>query len=600
MYLRLKLLATAVVLTFSGTATSAFVPSVCVENTTDSGAVTISGRVAVRFRVSNGSLSAGERATITAERLARLVAAGVKPTAIFLKADKGQARVMAGESLICIATASDAKVGRTTPTGLASSWVRNIRSALALPPVVLSDKEITVPLGENRRVYVSGAATGPISAVSQSAAVAVASPGTDGRYVQISGQQVGQTVIDITVEGERAFLGVFVKKYAGAMPRTSYAEVTGSPCPRHLLDYVARQTVLRASVLEPGAGIRIDSTEGAGQSTYPGQAREVRVAYTISGEGYIPVKGQACVEVRNTAMSRDDVTQLFYSNNPERLLRYQTLFAGKLEPGRASRILYHHQNAIGKRARFLVEVINPSPTAATVRVTRGVSSPMVDTVLVGYVAGVAFMKDERANASVMERIPPQSRLILVSDDLGNMETSSGILQLKQSEGQPAYVRVAAVPPGSDDACVGAVTPVPEVMALDMSDQVYPNPEKSLEAAYVIGQQWVFIPIGRHAITDSAAQKKLFGNYGVTYDISVKVENPTTETKKVSVLFEPSAGLASGVFLIDGEFVSTKYAKPPTEYPLASYQLKPGEKRNVRIVTIPMSGSNYPATLVVRS
>jgi len=66
------------------------------------------------------------------------------------------------------------------------------------------------------------------------------------------------------------------------------------------------------------------------------------------------------------------------------------------------------------------------------------------------------------------------------------------------------------------------------------------------------------------------------------------------------LFDPSAGLASGVFIIDGKFVVTKHVQPPSEVPLASYQIKPGETRDVRILTVPLAGSSYPATLVVRS
>jgi hypothetical protein len=66
------------------------------------------------------------------------------------------------------------------------------------------------------------------------------------------------------------------------------------------------------------------------------------------------------------------------------------------------------------------------------------------------------------------------------------------------------------------------------------------------------------------------------------------------------MFDPTAGLASGVFIIDGSFVSAKYAQPPNEVPLMTYWLKPGETRNVRIETLPVAGSNYPATLVVKS
>lgn len=564
------------------------------------GTVTINGKAALRFRASNGSLSADERARITAERLTNLVASGMSPSSVYLKSEKWQARVMVGETLVCIATATDAKVGGTTPAGLAGAWVRNIRSLLAMPAIVLSDKEILVPLGENRRVYVAGAATGPVSATPLDGEVAAAAPGTDARYVQVTGRKVGQTTVEITVEGEKAILDVWVKKYAGAMPGKGVAEVTGSPCPKHLLEYAARQAVARQTVVEPGATLKIGKIEGVDRALESGVSREAKANVTISGEGYITYSGPVSVELRNIFARRDEVAELFYSNAPERVPRYQTLFAGKLESGRASRLLYHHQNGIGKRARFLVEVINPNPTSAAFRVTRGISSPMIDTVLVGYIAGIAFMRDDQANATVIERIPAQSRLILVSDDLGHNETSSGIMQIKQTEGSGTFLRVSALPPETESARTGDVLPAPTSVALDISDQVYPNPVKTLEANYRVGEHWAFISVGRHAITDTAAQKKLFGNYGVTYDISIKVENPTDKTKKVSVLFEPSAGLASGVFIIDGEIVSTKYAKPPTEYQLASYSLKPGEKRSVRIQTVPLSGSNYPATLVVRS
>lgn len=600
MFMRLKLAIAAFALITSNSATAGFIPKVSIDSAGRT--VMINNRAAIRFHASNGSLSPAERARITAERLTSLAASKVDPKTIYLKADNRQTRIMAGETLVCIVTADDARASKTTPTTLGSLWVRNIRNLLSMPAIVLSDKEIVVPLGENRRIYVSGAATGPISAASQNADIALVSVGTDGRYVQVTGQKVGQTAVEIVVEGERALARVCVKKYAGFIGQIISAEVTGNPCPRHLLDYAAKQAILRNAVLESGASIKIHNIDGIDHPLQSGATREAKVDVSISGNGYITYTATPTVKIQNLSIPREEAAQLFYSNNPERLLKYQTLFAGKLEQGKPVRILYHHQNAIGKRAKLIVEVINPGPTPAAFRVIKGVAGPMLDTVLVGYMAGGAFMRDELSNAGVIERVPPQSRLVLVSDTLGHNETSSGILQVNQIEGQSSYARVAALPPDTEEAQVnvGSITPAPAIFALELSDHVYPNPAKTLEASYVVGERWAFIPIGRHAITDSAAQKKLYGNYGVTYNINIKVENPTEQPKKVSVLFEPSAGLASGVFIIDGEFVSAKYAKPPAEIPLASYQLKPGESRNVRIVTVPVAGSNYPATLVVRS
>lgn len=584
----------------AGPAWAQFTPRIALDVSGNGAAVMINGRPAVRFYATNGNLSATERASITAERIRNLAASKVNVNSIQAKGDRSQGRVYAGETMVCIATAADAKAASSTPLTLAQVWARNIRTLLAMPPVSLGTQSVMVPLGENRRVEVGGAATGPIYAKSETPEVAAASAGIDGRYIQVTGQQVGNTTIEVSVDGERAVLKVLVRKYAGSVPLVSFAEVTGSPCPSSLVKYAATQAVLREAVLEPGTKISIEKFQGAESALGSGLKRDARVAAKIVGEGYIPYSAEALVQVHNSAVPRDEARELFYSNAPERLLKYQTLFASKLTPGKSARLLYHHQNAMGKRAHFVVEIINPSPLPATFRIYRGISGPLVDTVLVGYIASLAFLKDQQANASVIERVPPRSRLVLVSDKLDHLITASGILQIKQTDGQEAYVRVAALPPGLDEVAVGGIAPAGETLAMEMSDQVYPSPVKNLEADYVVGQRWAFISIGRHALTDNSEQNKLHGNYGVTYDIKVKVENPTDQTKKVSVVFDPTAGLASGVFVIDGEFVSTKYAKPPTEFTLASYQMKPGEVRNVRIVTVPVAGSNYPAMLVVRS
>lgn len=565
----------------------------------DSATVTINGRAAIRFQASNGSLTPAQRAEITAQRLMQLVATGVDANTIYAKGDANQGRVYAGETMICIATAADAKVNRTTPLALATSWASNIRSLLLMPPVVLSAKDLLVPLGENRRVEVGGAATGAIYARSENTEVATVSVGTDGRYVQVLGQQVGSTMVEVSVEGERVYLPVMVKKYAGMVPSGLSAEVTGNPCPASFVSYAAKQAVMHSAVIEPGAKLEISSVDGA-QPSVPGQSRSVKVTLKIDGADYIPNAGQVTVSVHNTQMPRESLEQLFYSNNPERLLKYQTLFAGKLDINQSTRVLYHHQNMIGKKVHLIVEIINPAEVSASFRVLKGVSSPNIDTVMVGHVAGNNFLRDFYNNVSIIEKIPAKSRLVLVSDMLEHQQTASGILQIRQMDGSPAFVRITAAQPYVDNVSVGTIAAAPNPLMLEMSDHVYPSPAKTLEADYTVGGRWAFISIGKHAVTDSAAQKKLYGNYGVTYDINLKVQNPTGEKKKVSVLFEPSAGLASGVFIVDGKFVLAKYAQPPSEVPIASYDLQPGETRTVKITTVPLAGSNYPATLVVRS
>lgn len=570
-------------------------------NITGSGAeVLINDRAAVRFKVSNGTLTPGQRATITSDRLRALVAANFDPKSIQAKGNNSQARIYAGQSLVCVVTPADAKADRTNPVALANSWAGNMRRLLALPPVVLSNPSIVVPLGESRRVTVGGAAVGAIYAKPIDPGVASAVVDAAAKTIQVTGHQIGSTCVEVSVEGERAVLNVAVRKYAGLAPTTTFAEVTGSPCPSSLVKYAATHAVLRQATLEPGARIEANVIDGISSALGAGLTRSVKVAVKISGEGFITYASNASVEVHNSIMPAEQPGKLFYSNAPERVLRYQLLFAGKLESGMPTRVLYHHQNAMGKSAHLVVDITNPTLLPATFRVTRAAAGPMVDTVLVGYLASKSFLEDGQINASVIERVPPMSRLVLVSDTLRHLDTSSGIIQVKQTDGSGAYVRVSAFPPGLENVKVGCVSSASDLASDVMSEHIYPSPTKLIEADYIIGQRWAFIAIGRHAIGSQDTQRKLDGNYGVTYDINVKVENPTDAKKKVRVVFDPVAGLASAVFIVDGQMVAIKYTKPPNEFQLASYDMQPGEVRNIRIRTLPVAGSNYPASLVVRS
>jgi hypothetical protein len=54
-----------------------------------------------------------------------------------------------------------------------------------------------------------------------------------------------------------------------------------------------------------------------------------------------------------------------------------------------------------------------------------------------------------------------------------------------------------------------------------------------------------------------------------------------------------------VFIIDGAVVEAEAVSPPVEAALATFRLQPGERRAVRVETIPVGGSSYPARVIVR-
>lgn len=584
----------------AGAAWGEFRPRVSCGTDGNVGSLVINGKYAVRFQAPNGDLSPIQRAQITTDRLAAMVSARLDPATLRVKGDKNSARIYAGDQLICIATSSDAKLSRTSALDLAGAWASNMRELLQMPPVVLDPKEVTIPIGENRSVDVGGAAAGQIYAKIDDGEIADIAPEAANRRLLISAKKLGRTVVDVSVEDQHATLVVYVKKYAGAIPSVSIGEVTGTPCPSSLVTYAARATVAQSAILEPGASLEIGRVESSEEPLPSDRTRLLKVDVRITGPDYIPLSGKASVEVRNIGLSCDNAAQLFYSNDPESITKYQALFAGKLELNKTTRVLYHHQNMMSKKVHFIVELVNSNDTPAKIRVFRGVASPSVDTIVVGHVAACAFMKDCASAVSVIEVIPPQSRLVLVSDMLSPKQTSSGILQVTQMGGESAYVRITAAEPRVDNVSRGSIARASDARSLRLSDQIYPKPVKQVDAEYVCGSRWAFIPIGKHALSDNSQEKKLYGNYGVTYNINVRISNPTGETKKVSFVFDPTAGPASAVFIIDGKFALVRYAQPPSEIHLATVTLKPGESRTCHVETVPLAGSNYPATLIVRS
>ena len=82
-------------------------------------------------------------------------------------------------------------------------------------------------------------------------------------------------------------------------------------------------------------------------------------------------------------------------------------------------------------------------------------------------------------------------------------------------------------------------------------------------------------------------------------IDLNLSNPLDETTEVEVAFETSAGYSGGIFMIDDEYLMTPKMLPKKQARIAKFTLSPGANRKVRIQTLPLSGSSYPATLFIR-
>ena len=590
----------------ASSAAAKFVPRVSAQKDADGTAyVVVNGRKAVQLRTPNGALSPARRAEIAAERLALLVRSGLDPKSVWYKQSGADARVMAGDSLLVIATAAEAKAQNFPSAKLAERWVQGLRESLSLPPLTAAPTSLLIPLGESRVVTVQSLLTAPVEAdVSNPLVISVDALAKPGSLV-ITGASPGDTAITIRCGEYRVPVEISVRKYAAyKVQGRARAVVTGWNAPSSLVSQAAAEAARRAVSLEPGA--RLVST-GACQATgelSPGKVIQMPVEIQAAGGDYIPAKLAVQVEVENRVLPPVPAASIMYSNDPERIRKYQTLFAGRITPSQeATRLLHHHQNMMKKRIGFVIDVVNPSPSAASLHVVEGVSQPMVDTVAVGYRAGFQFLENHRRNIGRIIELPPGTRQALVSQPLDPIHTASGVMELRQFSGDPLFVRVIAKPEHqrlSEDR-LGMAVPAAGIDAskLALSDHVYPGPVKNLAVTYTAGKPWLFLRIGKEALKHQTQDRRLYGNYGVIYNIDVTLENPLDRPHSVEIAFEATAGPVSGIFLLDGILVRIRSLQSPEEATIAMVTVPPGRSRTVSLRTMPLSGSAYPATVIIR-
>ncbi len=571
------------------------------------GEVLVNGGVVLRLRSDLAGYLPEQRAGVAAERLRALVAAGVKPADVLADVDTDRAnpRLKALGQVIAIATADEAKEAGLSPAGLVRSWAQSLRRALALPGLTVSAERVVVPVGETRVLRLGGAARGPVTVATAGAGtkVAAATPDPVTGSVTLRGVDAGKETLTLAREGASVEVTVLVQRYAGRIGKPRPVVMTGASVPADLVARHVLANALAAARLSPGASAQVAAPTVPVLPLAQGQRQTLEVPLELGGPHMIPVRGTVRVPVVSRKLPPAATAALLYSNNPERVREYGTLFVGRLTKDKgAIRLLYHHQSAMDKAAWFTVELINDGSAPATVHVLGGSAGPVLDTVWVG-VPPRSFCATLLQDLGAVLEVPAGSRVALTVQRLPPGLTISGLAQLRQLEGDPLLVRVAADVPGDARAASTELVPTPSPwggeMAGLLSEHVYPDPQKALKAEYRAGERWTFLSVGRSPIKGVDGERRLEGNFGVFYDIELTLENPTDKAAPAQIVFEPSAGLAGGIFLMDGRPVEIPQADLPAEITLARYTLPPGAKQTVHIKTLPLSGSNYPIRLTVR-
>jgi hypothetical protein len=574
---------------------AAFRPKVAVEHGILESALLVNGRLVARLRTENAGLGAAQRTELVAERLRTAIGRGLAPGAVGIRKVGDGVAVTLGDALLLLATRSEAHANQTRAALLARRWALRLREALALPALTLARYEVVVPFQEERAIRVGGVARGEMQVGVREGGVAAVAADVGNGVVTVRGLAPGMTAAAVSRDGAGVTLRIIVKKYAGEVARAVTAEVTGQPAPADLVSAAALECYPEALALEPGAWVRLLARPLATRALDPADGVMFKLPVALEGKALLPRRTVVTVYVRNRALPRLEAGALLYSNDPEQVSRFGVLYAGQLETDAPTRLLYHHQNRMGRAFYLAIDLVNTGGKPARVQVIDGAAEPIVDTVLVGHRAAARYVVREERDIGTIVEIPAGTRRTILAQRVAPVRTASGIFGLRQLAGSALTVQVVA----AEQPVSQARRPAGSAR-VSYSEHVYPSPKKAIQTRYRVGERWAFVSVGRSAIDGRHPSRRLDGNYGVFYDIALEIENPTDVESTVNLVLAAEAGEARGVFLIEGHLIEVPDVRPPAEFVLGSFVVRPHARGAVSIRTLPVAGSNYPVTLVARA
>ncbi len=559
----------------------------------------------MRFRTSQDGVPPSGRASIVAKRISN------SNGSMRYESKKRQAKLYRGDTLITVINSTEARAQDSTPGSLAATWASKVRNALNLPALRISDNQFRLPPGASRSLRLVG--SGAWEATVQSSDPSIVSANRTSEGIDFQTGKPGHATLQVSGGGAVEQISVDVWPYAANFPQTLSATVSGFP---------AQPETVRGAI--EGAVRNQFQTVDQGKWTFTlkqagevaaGETQTFNVQVSATAPNSFPRAGTVQVQVRNTPAAKRGEDELWYCNDPENVKQPGPLFSATLKSDKAARLLYHHVNMASQGMFLRIQLVNNSPLPAHVVLIPGDSKPDKDPVLAGLMAGDQYMSQWMTSSGEVVTVPPGSSLPVSLRRMTPGDTVSGLCSLRLLPDGPGsvFVRADAVLPFPTDdkweAALASPSPWRVVGTLKISPydtapssfstHIYPNPYKEEAVNYSVGGRYGFVRIGQRPISNHDQSTALDGNFGVVYTIRASVDNPTTTPMNLELVFEASAGYAGGLFVVNGVYSKTHPMPPKGEKQLTRFRLEPGESKKFTILTVPLSGSSYPATLTIR-
>jgi hypothetical protein len=565
-----------------------------------SGVIKVGPTVVMRL-VDDGVSNPVTRAEIIQQRIDALLKQGnLAPDDVKVRKNQAGFGVYWGQELIITVDFHQAKANRSKPEELAEVWAGNLRKAIREYAFYLVPNQVEMPVNGTIRVATAGQVTGNI--------FLEAEEGTGGFDVSQDGESLilkapstpGRTSLVLSRGGSRTRLFIHVKELAGSIPVKIETSVAGERVPSQVLVRASENAIRNYVRVKPGAVLTITGSIRTESFLNKGKQTRALVPVIIEGTGYFPVSVEVPVLINNTGENMLPMKKLMVSDRPEAFNQDGILFTSSFTRQEPTRLLFYHLNASRTARDLWVEIENPTAEPVTLRMIEGWAGPDKYGIIVGHQAVLRFLDLYNNKVSYTINIPARNRTTIFQSRMPAHFVLAGYINLQIEKGNELKISVKNstnkelngrnLPILHQPFDPFRIHPKGVFVPADIEDDIEFHVGQDEEASGFIGKApWLI---------DAVTGEPNNGNYGVFYKFNVKLSNPTNKKQRVGFYFVPEGRRAQGTFLIDGKLYETGLVIKPDRKLFMVDDLKPGEKKELNIVSTPQGGSYYPVKLVI--
>jgi len=297
-------------------------------------------------------------------------------------------------------------------------------------------------------------------------------------------------------------------------------------------------------------------------------------------------------------MTLFDQDQFILSNQPESFKYPGVMFWHRLD--QPIRCMFHHRNVSKEVLNIGLMLMNTTGVPAKISMFLGLGGPSTDIVFAGHKAAESFFESVLKMKPIQLEVPPHTTLPLFWVPVKNQQTVSGLFRLESS----VSIDVKLIAFDHEYPSLASLTDIGDIKMFKPA--LYQESIRKITYEFDTQSQILGFQIGGVPfVKDLNRDIQIKGNYGMIYQVYLKLKNSEKEKKTVRLFAQPakSNSIDRGVFLIQGKLKTIRLLKFSdgllNAELLEEWSLEPNQTKEIELVTLPQAGCFYPIDMTIR-